>query len=367
MASALPLCAVVVLACGDAERAPPLGPGGDASGGEGGQGASGGQNTGQTRQTLSGDITWTVTFDAAAQQAGASDCSYTRHYEGVEDESRPWLCPACDVVFRADVTMVAGGECYPSVSQYPPSDVEWIGWAGDVFMRGAGTPLSAQGTVAVDGDLVSNTNAAMGLDAPAGGLMAFDVAGQHSLGSEPGDARHGYTHAPSSYECGWPTSNAPEYAGDYTLVVGQTVPDGLFHDRCGELVRLHDFAGAYLIIDMSAMDCPPCQAWASQEESFVSSMRNMGVDVHVITLLAPSLADPLGDTSEDMLGSWAVNYDLFSPVLADRAWGISMFLPTLGEQMGYPSWVVVDPDLKVIEYGTGFSTFAAFEQIIASN
>src|SRR5262245_46892447 len=72
-----------------------------------GVGGSGGSAPAPERATISGDATWQVTFDDAAKAVGATDCSYTRHYEGVEDRSAPWLCPACEVIFHADVQMTS--------------------------------------------------------------------------------------------------------------------------------------------------------------------------------------------------------------------------------------------------------------------
>ncbi len=56
------------------------------------------------------DVVVTVGFlmtDATAEAAGATDCSYTRHYEGEEDTSLPWFCPECEVMFTATVEMNA--------------------------------------------------------------------------------------------------------------------------------------------------------------------------------------------------------------------------------------------------------------------
>src|SRR5262245_2325406 len=63
--------------------------GAGAGSGTGGEGAGGGPPQVFERGTISGDITWQVAFDATAKAAGATDCSYTRHYEGVEDLSAP--------------------------------------------------------------------------------------------------------------------------------------------------------------------------------------------------------------------------------------------------------------------------------------
>lgn len=364
----------LLVACDDDAATDPKGGGGSAgtagenagggSAGSGGDGGAGGENAGgapvvgeNERLTISGDMTWAVTFDATAQSAGATDCSYTRHYEGVEDRSRPWLCPACEVMFRADVEMTAGlTDCYSQVSEDDPLTEEWIGYGGGVWYRGA-LLTSAQGEAAIEGDTIATTNMVPDLEAPAGGMMEFGVTGAFKLDKEEGDPFHGFAVS-ETYACGWPKGAPGPYTGDYTIVQGQTVPDGVFRDACGDNVRLHDFAGAYTIIDMSARDCPPCQAMASQEEAFVAEMAGLGITVHVVTLLAPSLADPLGTTTQAMLTQWTDNFDLTSPVLADTAWGLSMFIPVFGDtETGYPSWVLVDPELNVLEFGTGFDSF----------
>lgn len=346
--------------------------GGDAGGGDAG-GGLGGDGTGGTvvpgegeRLTISGDLTWDVFFDDAALAAGATNCSYTRTYEGVEDRSRPWLCPACEVLFRANVEMTAGqADCFSQVSEDPPAEEEWIGYGDGVWYRGL--PLtSAQGTMTLEGNSITTSNEVLDLEALAGGTMDFAIAGALTLGAEQGDPYHGFA-ASETYSCGWPKANPPEYTGDFTIVDGETVPDGVFLDACGDNVRLHDFQGGYLLIGMSARDCGPCQAKAADEEAFVQAMAAQGITVHVITLLAPSLANPLGNTTQAMLTDWTETFELASPVLADTAWGLSMFIPLFGDQVGYPSWVLVDPNLAVMDSGNGFGGYAEIEAAILAD
>ncbi len=348
-----------------------VGGGGGADGGStptGGAGGSGGTiNPGQSRITIAGDATWAVTFDATAQGNGATNCSYTRHYEGVQDQSRPWLCPSCEVIFLATVQMTAGQQdCYVQVTDQPPATEEWVGYGGGTWWRGRGGPMSDQGTATVTTTTVDLVNAVQDLEAPVGGIMGFDVTGAFTLGEEQGDPMHGWVAA-DSYSCNWPKSNLPEYTGNYLLTIGQTLPDGLFRDRCDEVVRLHDFQGAYLVIDMSAIDCPPCQNMAAEEAQFVADMAAQSIEVHVITMLAPSLADPLGLTTTAMLENWTTTYGLASPVLADRGWGLSMFLPALVDETAYPSWVIVDPDLVVFNMGVGYGGFGELETAILAD
>ncbi|MEQ9321337.1 MAG: redoxin domain-containing protein [Polyangiaceae bacterium] len=372
----VPVAIALLAACGGSDETPSGGPGG--SPGSGGSGASGGAGTGtggmggevdpgvDTRATVSGDVTWNVMFDADAQAAGASDCSYTRHYEGVQDESAKWLCPQCEVMFRADVQMTEGQtDCYMQISENLPATLEWIGWGNGVYYRGLGVGMTEQGTAVIDGTAVSTTNAVMDLEHAAGGLFGFGITGGLVVGEEDGDPMHGFA-VPESYACGWPKADPAPYAGDYTVDVGQPVPDGIFKDACDETVRLHDFAGSYLFVDMSAMDCPPCQQMASGEEAFVASLAGQGIDVHVITLLAPSLANPLGETTTTMLDQWINTYALQSPVLADRGWGLTMFLEAIMDP-GYPSWVLVAPDLTVIEFGSGFGGWSERQDSILAH
>jgi hypothetical protein len=107
---------------------------------------------------------------------------------------------------------------------------------------------------------------------------------------------------------------------------------------------------------------------ATDEEQFVADMEAQGTPVRVITLLAPSLADPLGLTTTTMLHQWIDNFHLTTAVLGDRGWGISIFGPALGaDNLGYPSWVLVDPELKVINFGEGYSSFDEHKAAIAAD
>lgn len=378
------LALAAFVGCGD-EPVDPNDGGGSDSGGSPTQGGSdgvgagtpeGGSNTGGSpaleAQTITGDVTWNVTFDADAQTAGYTDCSYTRHYTAVEDESAKWLCPSCEVIFTADVELTSGlDECFDQISPgVPPLENEWLGYDGTNWFRGSGITMTQQGTLVIDGDNFTLTHSVMDLplpvDPPIPGTFQFAISGDLVRGVTEADPLNGF-HVPDTYACGWPKANPPEYTGDYTVVVGETVPDGLFMDKCEEAVRLHDFKGSYLMVEMAAIDCPPCQQMASDEEAFIADMAEQGIDVKIVTLLAPSLSNTLGHTSTNQLENWTEDFELTSPVLADRGWGLSAFIPVFGDQVGYPSWVVVNPDLEVLETGVGFGTFQDIEDIILAD
>lgn len=385
LASLLLAAGTVAGGCGSDEDPPHGTPAGTSTGGGTGLTGTGGTGTGVgtggtagaggtvdpppgSRRTITGDATWSVDFDDTAETTGATDCSYTRHYEGVEDGSQPWLCPACDVIFRTTIQMTAGEQgCFDQVSDTDPLPDEWIGYGGGVWYRGYGGPTSDQGTAAPSGAGVDWTNHVPDLEASVigSGMMTFDVAGSFSIGTEQGDPLHGW-RAASSYTCGWPKSDPPAYQGDYAVAVGTPLPDGLFRDACDEVVRLHDFQGDYVLAVMSAVDCPACQGMAAGEAEFVSNLATQGITVHVVTLLAPSLDDPLGDTTQTQLGAWTQSYGP-SPVLADRAWGVSMFLALYPDSLSYPSWILAAPDLTVLDYETGFAGYDGIRTTILAD
>ncbi len=348
------------------------------SGGGGGAGGGGSSEGGggsdvplaPMRKKISGDLTWKVAFDDTAKAAGATDCSYTRHYEGYEDRSAPWFCPDCEVTFKVDVKLTSGlSDCFTSqVSDSAPAKLEWVGYTkGGVFRRGLGATMTEQGTATQGGSGFEMANSVTDLDAKVGGKMAFDVSGSFALSDEEGDVMNGFT-PPATYACGWPKVEAPPYTGDYVLAKGKTMPDGLFKDACNETVRLHELAGAYLFVEMSARNCGPCQEMAKEEEKFIADMKAQNIDVRVVTLLCPSLEDTIGNTTTTMLKNWTKQFMLTSPVLADRGWGLTVLAPAVSlDSVGYPTWALVDPQLKVLDFDTGFGTYADIEAAILAD
>lgn len=317
------------------------------------------------RATLAGDVTWTVDFGPDSEAAGLTDCSYTRTYTGAEDGSAPWLCPDCDAVFLADVELIDGlDDCYALIATTEPLATEYLGYGGGVWYRGAGSWLTERGPATVDGDTLTISQTVtpeeLGVD------YGFEIGGTLTLGTELGDPNRGFV-APDTYACGWPKADPPPYTGDYAAAVGAPLPDGVFADVCEEPVRLQDFAGAYVVVDISAMDCGPCQDAARAEEEFVASLEAAGIVVHVVTLLAPSLSDTAGTPTTAQLQDWIDRYGVTSPVLADRVWGLSVVGQQIPDDFGYPTFLVVAPDLQVVDLQVGFGDWSSIEEIIVAD
>ncbi|MCB9761405.1 MAG: redoxin family protein [Alphaproteobacteria bacterium] len=317
-----------------------------------------------TRATVDGTITWNVDFDATAEAAGGTDCAYTRHYTGVEDRSLPWLCPGCELVFQADVAVSEGlDDCYYQVTSTAPTDTEWLAYADGAWYRASVGALTERGPASLDGDTWTLSQWVPEYPPPMGGNLTFDIQGTLTVGEEVGDPDGGWG-ASGSYACGWPKADPAPYEGDYVLQMEQTIPDGVFQDVCEDRVRLHDFQGRYLVIEVSAMDCPPCQSAARAEHDFVSGLAAEGIDVNVITMLAPSLSDTAGTPSTSQLNQWITTFELDEPVLADRMWGLAIAGVYHGEDFGYPTFVVVDTELKAFYTQVGFSNYSAMADAI---
>ncbi|MCB9686192.1 MAG: redoxin domain-containing protein [Alphaproteobacteria bacterium] len=317
----------------------------------------------QDRVSLVGDVTWTAAFDEGARAAGARDCSYTRHYVASEDRSAPWLCPKCELQASAEVTVDdADLDCYASVTGSTPEVAERLGTTDEKLHRGIlpFAPMSAMGALA--GDLIL-TGDPVTLDAPSG-QVTLTMTGSFVEDVEKGDPWQGLA-PPDEYACGWPHGDRPAYDGPWRARLGHEIPDGWFGDACEEGVRLHDLLGEWLVIDVSAVDCPPCQAMAEEEASFVDQMRAGGTEVRVVTLLAPSLSTALDPTPPEILDAWTVTFGLEGPVLGDRGWGYQM-ASTLFGSVSYPTWFLVAPDGTLLDGGRGFADWGVVRRAIES-
>ena len=306
--------------------------------------------------TISGEITWAIDFDAEAEASGLTDCSYSRTYTGVENASAPWACPACEIVYEADITMSEGyADCYSQISTTTPSEVEWLGYGGGEWYRGSGAAMTVRGDAELTDALLTVTQTIEGSEATTG-TLTFQIDGSLTRSATEGDPMHGYT-PPDTYACGWPKADPAAYDGPWEITDSGTMPDGWFLDVCDEPVRLHDFKGAYLVIEVSAMDCPPCQTAAEAEPEFEAALHEAGIEAYAITLLAPSLSDVAGTPTNAQLQQWIDLFSLTSPVLADRGWGYKLVGDHMGDDFGYPTLLVYDPDLNLIYQQVGFSTY----------
>jgi hypothetical protein len=318
--------------------------------------------------SISGSLTWTVDFWPASEATGLTDCDYTRSYSGQEDRSLDWLCPECEIIFRVDVEMTDGrDDCYTQVTSADSNEIAWLGYGDGLWYRAKRENLRLfnQGSVAMDGDTLTVSHS-VDSQTESEKPLTFGITGSFTLSSTDSDPMFGFT-PPDAYECGWSTSDLGPYTGDYGIDIGATLPDGLFMDQCGEPVQLYDLAGGYLVVDISALDCGPCRSAASELEAFRTSMAAQGVDVTVATLMAPSISSAIDPTPISDLGAWADEYGLESPVLADRGYGYWVIGPYFVDYFGFPTTVLISPDLEIFDIEVGYSGWDDVEEKILNH
>jgi hypothetical protein len=312
---------------------------------------------------ISGQATWTL-----------DDCSFTKSYDGLQDESLRHLCPDCTAMFRVEAQITEGDTCASDIVGSGGA-TEWIGYGADGFYShdteydfllktGEATLSAAEITLSGSVDLVTSSDP-----------VSATVEGTLTLTESTGDIMHGMTPS-EEYACGWAKADPAAYEGDWAWSDDE-MPDGWFFDSCGEAVRLHDFRGEYLVFDISAILCEPCTRMAGEENGFHDEMTEEGIDVTVVTLLIPSVSKGMETVSQTDLQDWIDAYDLHGPVLADRAYGHWVVGYHLYQEdggvladyvgVGRPTWVALSPEMEVLDYGTGYSSWYPMKTAILNH
>jgi AhpC/TSA family len=325
---------------------------------------------------LSGAVTWTLSFDAAAQAAGFVDCTYSRTYAATEVADQGYLCPECAVLATGVTVMTTGYEdCFLQIDDDDAERVEHVG-LGEVdgathFFRAGNenVPLADMG--AAIGDATSFAVAWESESELAdGGGMVLQAEGTFTQGVAEDVLLADVTGARTApYACGWPQNSPGGPNERWTVADGEIFPNVRLVDQCGDAVDLWDFRGYYLVIDSSSPNCGPCQAMAEGAEAFKARMAAECAPVEMITLLNESLSAINRPASPEDQQAWVDAFGLTSPVLADKGAAYALFPEYLGieEGMSYPAVILVDPDGRVLYGATGFSDWGEFEAVLLSD
>jgi thiol-disulfide isomerase/thioredoxin len=325
---------------------------------------------------VQGEVTWTLEFDETAEAKGFTDCAYTRTFSGTQYLDMDYLCPECVVQVQGTSTMTEGLDCYSQISSSATTErTEHWGWSDAAFYR---TGVE-QGTL---GELSEFTAPAEGEEGSVGwaseselsvgGVMTLTATGTLSWWTDADTLLPDpWPASPASYACGWPTNDPGNLTIDYDIGVGKTFPNVRLTDQCGEKLALWDLYGSWLVMDTSQPDCGPCRSMAAEAEAFVEAMAAEGYDVKVVSFLGNGLSDPYGTPDADTHTAWVEDYGLTDPVLYDRGFAYALF-PTFveeysGESFGYPTWIVVDPDMNLVHGNVGFGSWDDVGDIIKAN
>lgn len=364
------------LACAGADGAADTASTGGADGGTQDGGADGGSPTEQgsiPALRAEGEVTWTLSFDETALALGFWDCSYRRTWSGLQVLDMDYLCPDCAVQLHGDATVEEGLDCYAQIVNDPPQvRAEAWGWSEDGRFFRSGydqLPLAELTTL----DTAADDGAALAWQSESeltdGGTMLLSASGslswwldEQTLLPDPWPVRT------EPYTCGWPTEDPGTLALDYDLALGSIFPNVRLVDQCDERLALWDLHGRWLVLDSAQPDCGPCRSMASTAEAFVLELAGEGIEVVVVNLLGKGLAEPFEEPDDETYAAWVDSYQPTGPVLRDRGFAYALFPDfaeeATGESFGYPTWVVVAPDMTIAAVNIGFSDWEAVAAVI---
>ena len=334
-------------------------------------------------RTLAGDATWTLDFDAEAEARGLADCTYRRAYaEMVEVEGHGWVCPECDWFSLGDASIVDGYEdCYLLIASSDAVRQEHLGLGvvdGEPHFWRSGSVNVALGDMgpALGGGTTEEPYRVGWSDEAEltdGGTFLLTATGSFTLGSRD-DVTIGDVDVPIPGEsaCGWPDCNPGGPNASFVLATGSTFPNARLVDQCEEPVDVWDFWGRYLVIDSSAPNCGPCIAMAQAEAAWVQGMATAGIEVEWITLLNAELAAINQPASAEQVQDWIELTGTTGAVLRDEGFAYATMPDYVGYESGmsYPTVVVVDPDMTLLGWDSGYDTetpFGAIEAMIRAD
>ncbi|HCH62016.1 MAG TPA: hypothetical protein DFR83_04370 [Deltaproteobacteria bacterium] len=333
---------------------------------------------------LQSTVTWALDFDDDAEAAGFVDCTYTRTFSGLQRLDIPHVCPTCDFIVEGDAVMTEGfSDCYEPIFGGTETRIEtWAMEGLDVHRRsGSQTvmpedPLTTLASPSGDGSAVPlawDSEYTVNDDAgePAG-VMGLSATGVVSWAVDPTtELEEPFGPRSAPYRCGWECNDPGDLGGAYPLAPGEVLPNFRLDDQCGEAVDIYDFYGSYIVLDSAQSDCGPCLAMAEEAAAFRDTMTADGIPVRLIPLLGNGLSDVTGTPSDAVVDAWLDRFRPHDPVLADKGWGyaaLSRYLPEhAGTDIAWPAWIVIGPDMTVIDGAVGFGSWDTIEGIIRTD
>ncbi|MCP4920958.1 MAG: redoxin domain-containing protein [Proteobacteria bacterium] len=320
---------------------------------------------------LSSDVTWTLDFDETAEAAGLFDCSYRRTYEGLERLDRGYLCPDCDHFTGGTATMQEGLDCFEQISSAGAERPEWWGWNDEAIFRTSGSNYRLGQVTDVEvvweGQSASFTWGSVS-ELSDGGLMDLAAVGTMSYRESETLLPDPWAPRQTPYVGGWPQDDPGDLELDYDLEIGSTFPNVRLLDQCQDTVDLWDFHGRWLVIDSSQPNCGPCQAMAADFGALQEELAAEGIDAQMVTYMGVSLSDPLQPADPETIDLWIETYGSHGPVFQDEGFAYAVFNDDLQEisgddSFGWPAWVLVGPDMKVVD---GFIGYGGFDDVAAT-
>lgn len=335
-------------------------------------------------RVITAEVTWELGFDPDAEAEGYTDCSYSRTFTGVQFLDQPYLCPDCTHQFEGTAEMYVGfTDCAEPIFGGTESRTEYwgLGWSeapgtDAAFFRGS-RENQAIGELTTIAEATLDQLLELGWDSEYSlADMGLEGDGQMTLAAsgsatvtidESIQLADLYQLRTEPYECGWPTNNPGDLETDWLLEEDATFPTAWLEDECGERVNLWDFHGSYLVIDSTQPDCCYCILMAEAAPDFLAEMDDAGVPTVFLSLLGEGLSNIVGEPTQGDFEDYVASYGSGEPILKDRGFGYAIFEPYWGDDLGYPSWTVIRPDMTVLAVGKGFSSFEEITDLILAD
>ena len=288
-----------------------------------------------TRRTMDGTFTYSI-------DAYGESCELTRTLHATERPAYPWTCAFCDglydttYVMEDDLTDCTDDD-YVAFSFDGTPDLLVLGpdyWdlLGVFFVPEtyrASEMMAAEPGSVLDGEQVEIRTAFQSdmitENASFEGLRSSDIGPIEPLEQQS-----------KRDSCGWGRSETPAYTGSYAATTGEVFPDGLVRDACGDLVRMHDFFGSYLLVEWGSLGCAPCEKFAEASAGLLQELQDDGIDVAFLSVYA--VGDLSGTpVSRDELDTFIDASGATHPFMMDDVGWMSAVV----EQSGYGGLVPV--------------------------
>ena len=303
------------------------------------------------RKTLEGTFSFSYEFDGRS-------CEMTRTFQATERVTYPWTCSFCDEFFDTSYKLEEDvGDCteedFGSFSLDGSGDTLMFGEQRWDYLATALVPLVFHVDYldeATDGTVVDDE----GVELRA--VLNEDwITQETSVSAERGfddGELESLEQQADSYACGWTRSDAPAYTGTYAVANDAVLPDGLMRDACGDLVRMHDFFGSYLLVEWGALDCAPCERYAELAPGMLEDLQGEGIDVNFISVYSPlSLFEtPVGRPELD---AFAESNGTTFPVMLDTTGWMGSVVADTGYGGNIPVFFLVRPDGTVFHHTSG--------------